>query len=175
MPGSMTCPACAASATKGLLAFDRLPVFCNVLHDTAEAARSAPVGTVELLQCERCGMIVNAAFQDVDPSGTDSAVRYGGNAGGNIIINTPQTYTSRTILGGGESTLQFKHDYNVGDPSGPFGLGTLVALNAANNQLAPIEGDRTIANPIQMEVGFTVTNIPGDSSSVTFTGPEASE
>ncbi len=116
-------------------------------------------------------IIVNALFQDVDPSGTDSAVRYGGNAGGNIIINTPQTYTSRTILGGGESTVQFKHDYNVGDPSGPFGLGTLVALNAANNQLAPIEGDRTIANSIQMEVGFTVANIPGDSSSVTFTGP----
>jgi hypothetical protein len=98
-------------------------------------------------------------------------VRYGGNAGGNIIINTPQTYTSRTILGGGESTVQFKHDYNAGDPSGPFGLGTLVAFNAANNQLAPIEGDRTIANPIQMEVGFSVTNIPGDSSGVTFSGP----
>jgi hypothetical protein len=116
-------------------------------------------------------MYVNALFQDVDPSGTDSAVRYGGNAGGNIIINTPQTYTSRTILGGGESTVQFKHDYNAGDPSGPFGLGTLVAFNAANNQLAPIEGDRTIANPIQMEVGFSVTNIPGDSSGVTFSGP----
>jgi hypothetical protein len=116
-------------------------------------------------------MIVNALFQDVDANGADSAVRYGGNASGNIIINTPQTYTSRTILGGGESTVQFKHDYNVGDPSGPFGLGTLVALNAANNQLAPIEGDRTIANPIQMEVGFSVTNIPGDTSSVTFTGP----
>jgi hypothetical protein len=116
-------------------------------------------------------MIVNALFQDVDPSGEDSAVRYGGNATGNIIINTPQTYTSRTILGGGESTVQFKHDYNVGDPSGPFGLGTLVAFNAANNQLAPIEGDRTIANPIQMDVGFSVTNIPGDSSSVTFSGP----
>ncbi|HEY3395290.1 MAG TPA: hypothetical protein VGK58_21495 [Lacipirellulaceae bacterium] len=116
-------------------------------------------------------MYVNALFQDVDPSHADSAVRYGGNATGNIIINTPQTYASRTILGGGESTVQFKHDYNVGDPSGPFGLGTLVAFSAANNQLAPIEGDRTIANPIQMEVGFTVTNIPGDSSSVTFTGP----
>jgi fibronectin-binding autotransporter adhesin len=116
-------------------------------------------------------MYVNALFQDVDPSGADSAVRYGGNATGNIIINTPQTYTSRTILGGGESTVQFRHDYHVGDPSGPFGLGTLVALNAANNQLAPIEGDRTIANPIQMEVGFSVTNIPGDPSSVTFSGP----
>ena len=116
-------------------------------------------------------MYVNALFQDVDPNHENSAVRYGGNAGGNIIINTPQTYISRTILGGGESTVQFKHDYNVGDPSGPFGLGTLVALNAANNQLAPIEGDRTIANPIQMEVGFTVANISGDSSSVTFTGP----
>jgi hypothetical protein len=114
-------------------------------------------------------MYVNALFQDVDPSGIDSAVRYGGNASGNIIINTPQTYTSRTILGGGSSTVQFKHDYNIGGTSGPFGLGTIVAANAANNQLAPIEGDRTIANPIQLDFGFTVVNV--DGSGATFAGP----
>jgi hypothetical protein len=112
--------------------------------------------------------IVNALFQDVGP---DSRVRYGTATGGHIIINTPQTYTSDTQLGAGSAFLHFKHDYNVGDPSGPFGLGTLVANDAANIQLAPVEGDRTIANPFRLNFGFTVDNVPGHDYSVTFTGP----
>ncbi|MEX0613790.1 MAG: hypothetical protein WD738_18610 [Pirellulales bacterium] len=113
-------------------------------------------------------MIVNAQFQDV---GSGSHVQYGVAAGGNILINSLQTYTSDTLLGSGSATVQFHHDYNVGDPSGPFGLGTLVANGAANTQLAPTGGDRTIANPIRMDFGFTVDDVPGDTSSLTFTGP----
>lgn len=116
--------------------------------------------------------IVNALFQDVGP---DSHVRYGpaqvSGVSGNIVINVPQTYTSETQLGGGSATVQFKHDYNLGDPSGPFGVGTLVAWGGANSELAPIDGDRTIANPFRLDFGFTVENVPGDTSSVTFTGP----
>jgi hypothetical protein len=112
--------------------------------------------------------VVNAQFRDVGP---DSRVRYGTATGGHIIINSPQTYTSDTQLGSGSAFLHFKHDYNVGDPSGPFGLGTLVANAAANIQLVPVEGDRRIANPFRLDFGFTVDNIDGDNSSVTFTGP----
>jgi hypothetical protein len=126
-------------------------------------------GSILVLQAQNgATTIVNALFQDVDAS---SRIRYGTATGGNIIINVPQTYTSETQLGAGSAFLQFKHDYNVGDPSGPFGLGTLVANDAANIQLAPIQGDRTIANPFRLDFGFTVDNIPNDNSSVTFTGP----
>jgi hypothetical protein len=113
-------------------------------------------------------MHINSLFQDVD---ANSAVQYGGNAGGTIMIKSLQTYTGRTLLGGGSSTIRFEHDYNVGDPSGPFGLGTLVPNNAANNALTPFGGDRTIANAIEMNTGFTVDDFTGDTSSVTFSGP----
>jgi hypothetical protein len=127
------------------------------------------VGRILILQAQAgATTILNAELQDVGP---DSHVRYGTATGGNIIINHPQTYTSETQLGSGSAFLQFKHDYNVGDPSGPFGLGTLVANASANIQLAPIEGDRTIANDFRLDFGFTVDNVPGHDYSVTFTGP----
>jgi hypothetical protein len=126
--------------------------------------------TIVLTAASGATTIVNALFQDVDATNASSAVQYGSAQFGNIIINTPQTYTSPTLLGG-MATVQFHHDYNVGDPSGPFGLGTLVANNGSNSQLTPTGGNRTIANPITMNTGFTVANLTGDTSSVTFTGP----
>jgi hypothetical protein len=125
-------------------------------------------------------MIINALFQDVDPNSANSAVTYSGNAPGRIIINATQTYASPTKNGGGQVTLQFKHDTVLSGStivSGPFGVGTFVCNGANNAQLVPTEGDRTIANPIRMEFGFTVDNLKDsggatlDSSGVTFTGP----
>jgi autotransporter-associated beta strand protein len=130
---------------------------------------SNPGGSVIILQANTgATTIVNAKFQDV---GAASAVRYGTQNGGNIVINTLQTYTSNTQIGGGEATVQFHHDYNAGDPSGPFGLGTLHANGATNARLAPTGGDRTIANPILMQFGLAFANVSGDTSSVTFSGP----
>ena len=71
-----------------------------------------------------------------------------------------------------EPTVQFHHDYNLGDPSGPFGLGPLVANGASNTQLAPTGGGtRTIANPLELKFGLTVDDVAGDTTSLTFTGP----
>ncbi len=127
------------------------------------------VGRVIILQVNSGGtMIVNAAFQDV---GTGSAVQIGSQDGGHIIINAPQTYTSETQIGSGSATVEFHQDYNVGDPSGPFGLGTLHSNGGNNARLAPTGGDRTIANPILMDFGVAFANVSGDNSSVTFTGP----
>ncbi len=127
------------------------------------------VGRVLVLQAQNgATTIINANFRDVDSA---SAVRYSSAIGGNIIINNLQTYTGETQLGSGSATVQFHDDYNAGDSSGPFGLGTLVANGSANIELAPTGGDRTIANPFRLEFGFTVNNISGDNSSVTFSGP----
>jgi fibronectin-binding autotransporter adhesin len=116
--------------------------------------------------------VINTLIQDVNPGDSNSAVQFGSGIGGTIIINTAQTYTSPTKIGSGQITVQFHHDYNVGGPSGPFGLGTLYSNGSNNAQLAPTGGGtRTLANPILMEFGITVTNIPGDNSSVMFTGP----
>ncbi len=126
-------------------------------------------GRILVLQAQNgATTIINANFRDV---GAGSAVRYSSATGGKIIINQPQTYTGETQLGSGSASLYFHHDFNQGDPSGPFGLGTLVANGGANIELVPTDGDRTIANDFLLRFGFTVNNAPGDNSSVTFTGP----
>lgn len=117
--------------------------------------------------------VVNDVFVDPAPGGgtASGSVGYGGAAGGLVQVNSVSSYTGSTFLNGG-STVQFNHDYNVGDPSGPFGLGTLVPNNGSNNILQPIGGSRTLANPVLMTTGFTVSNAASDpSAGITFTGP----
>lgn len=41
-----------------------MPVFCNVLWPTREAAHAAPKGSIRLGFCERCGMIRNLDFDE---------------------------------------------------------------------------------------------------------------
>jgi autotransporter-associated beta strand protein len=117
---------------------------------------------------------VNDVLVDPAPGGgtASGSVAYSGTTGGLVQLNSLNTYTGQTQLNG-NTTIQFNHSFNAGDPSGPFGLGTLVPNASANNILVPIGGNRTIANPVQMNTGFTVNNATGDTSSVTFTGPIA--
>lgn len=56
------CPACGSGRIADVLSIDRIPVFCNVLHDSAEAARTAAMGTMDLVACAACGLLFNAAF-----------------------------------------------------------------------------------------------------------------
>ena len=116
--------------------------------------------------------IINDVMKDPAPGGgTHSGIVQYGGAGGSVIqINSLNTYSGRTLLNG-SSTIQFSHDFNAGDPSGPFGLGTLTHNNSPNNILEPVGGNRTIANPMSMIFGITVANATGDTSSLTLTGP----
>lgn len=68
-----SCPACGSGQITGVLTIDRIPVFCNVLHDTAEAARGAATGALELVACAMCGLLFNAAF---DPALVTYAAGY---------------------------------------------------------------------------------------------------
>ncbi len=58
------CAACGATGFTGVLTFADAPVFCNVLADTDAAARSAPTGTIDLAQCDRCGLLANLEFDE---------------------------------------------------------------------------------------------------------------
>ncbi len=62
------CPLCGSADLRVILRQNGVPVLCNVLWPTAEAARRAPKGDVELAFCGRCGAIHNTAF---DPSAVD--------------------------------------------------------------------------------------------------------
>ena len=58
----MTCPVCNATAHDPFLAVERVPVFCNVLHSSRAAARSAPCGDIGLVLCPHCALVYNRAF-----------------------------------------------------------------------------------------------------------------
>lgn len=59
---SNSCPICAAKDTVALGARAQVPVILNRTYATAEAARAAPRGTLELMGCTFCGFVWNRGF-----------------------------------------------------------------------------------------------------------------
>ncbi len=56
------CNSCSSSFIKEIIEIPEVPVFCNVLFDTAEEALEAVHGRIALFYCSNCGHIFNAAF-----------------------------------------------------------------------------------------------------------------
>jgi hypothetical protein len=56
------CVACGSPQTLELISIDHIPVLCNDLHATAEAARQAPTGRMDLTFCRHCGHYFNRSF-----------------------------------------------------------------------------------------------------------------
>ena len=57
-----TCPVCASTDVRVFVRIAQMPVFCNVLWPTREAALDAARGDLELGFCNRCGHVYNYAF-----------------------------------------------------------------------------------------------------------------
>ena len=57
-----TCPVCASTDVRVFVKIPQMPVFCNVLWPTREAALDAARGDLELGFCNHCGHIYNYAF-----------------------------------------------------------------------------------------------------------------
>ncbi len=58
------CPACDHDGVRSIAELSAVPVFCNALWDDRAQARSAPVGDLDLVLCERCGLLWNRAFDE---------------------------------------------------------------------------------------------------------------
>jgi SAM-dependent methyltransferase len=58
------CPVCGEPAGDTVFSAERVPVLCNVLLPTAEEARRAPTGAVDLVLCPACGLLWNASFDE---------------------------------------------------------------------------------------------------------------
>ncbi len=67
----VACPVCGGRTEPPFVRIPAQPVHCNVLWDDREAARSAPLGDLDLVFCPTCGHIHNAAFDE-------SLTTYGG-------------------------------------------------------------------------------------------------
>lgn len=58
-----TCPVCEGVDLRPVFALRDVPVICNQLYTTAEEAKAAPAGDVDLVRCNDCAMIWNRAFE----------------------------------------------------------------------------------------------------------------
>jgi len=58
----LKCLACGSGRVTKFLKLEQVPVFCNVLWDTAAEAAAAPRGDLDLAICEECGHVANVAF-----------------------------------------------------------------------------------------------------------------
>lgn len=63
------CPVCGADPGAPIFTAERVPVLCNALFPSAEEARRAAVGSIELVLCRSCGLVWNASYDE-------SAVEY---------------------------------------------------------------------------------------------------
>jgi hypothetical protein len=63
--GLTSCIVCGGQARLPVLALDQdVPVLCNVLLNSAEEARNAARGRIELASCSGCGHVWNVAFDE---------------------------------------------------------------------------------------------------------------
>ena len=60
--GSVRCVACLSNDLTDFFEIKQLPVHVGMLHDSHEAAMSAPTGTVCLSYCHHCGLVHNQQF-----------------------------------------------------------------------------------------------------------------
>jgi SAM-dependent methyltransferase len=67
------CPGCGSPDTTMFMRLDHVPVHCNVLWPTPEAARDAPRGDIRLRFCRTCGLVYNDVF---DPTLTQYQATY---------------------------------------------------------------------------------------------------
>ena len=81
----MRCPACGESELDVFFDAGSLPVFVNVLHDSAEEARLAARGELRLGACHHCDLIHNVAF---DPALVEYAPGYENSLHGSPTFQT---------------------------------------------------------------------------------------
>lgn len=70
---SINCPACGSPDSRAFFESSSVPVFCNVLWEDAERARSARRGSIHLHACRGCRLVYNAAF---DPGLLEYGIQY---------------------------------------------------------------------------------------------------
>lgn len=58
----MSCPLCKSRESKSLVRMRNMPVFCNVLRRSVEAAQAVTRGDIELVLCGHCFHIYNRQF-----------------------------------------------------------------------------------------------------------------
>jgi hypothetical protein len=60
----MSCPVCASDEIIQLLDVGELPILCNQLCTTEDAARAVPLGRIQIAFCQSCGHVYNPAFDE---------------------------------------------------------------------------------------------------------------
>lgn len=62
-PSNSSCPVCNKTGVTNVININRVPIRCNVLLETRQAALEAPRGDIDLAFCPQCGHVFNLAFE----------------------------------------------------------------------------------------------------------------
>jgi len=120
----MNCPVCQSNQTTLFIQRESVPVHQNVVIRSLQEARNAPVGTLELVVCERCGFIFNRAF---DPAAMNYEEHYDNNQNYSCVFQEHVADRARYLneniknsviieigCGNGEFLRQLVSDSNIG-------------------------------------------------------------
>jgi len=58
----MNCPICELDHLIPFFSIQDIPIFCNLLWETRQAALEAPKGNIDLVFCQTCGLIYNQSY-----------------------------------------------------------------------------------------------------------------
>lgn len=72
-PRATGCPVCDSQDVTGCVRIADVPIYCNVLYESREAALAAPTGDIDLVFCSTCGHLFNVGF---DPHRVDYTGNY---------------------------------------------------------------------------------------------------
>jgi hypothetical protein len=107
-------------------------------------------------------------------SGSGNVMTAFGGIANSIAFNGNNTYSGITDLNSNKTIIQIGSSSVVnGDgslASGPFGVGTLEPDNPTNSPLMPVGAARTIANPVFLASGTTIS-AASTPQNLTFAGP----
>jgi fibronectin-binding autotransporter adhesin len=107
-------------------------------------------------------IVLNDVVQDPAPGGGTASGGVVPQGGGTVAFNGLNTYSGTTNLSSGTATTIQIGSSSNGPPgaftAGPFGTGTLIANSTANSPMQAVGADRTVANSINLNTGFTINN-----------------
>ena len=118
------CVACGSPQTLELISIDSIPVLCNDLHDSAQAAKQAPTGRMDLTFCKTCGHYFNRSF---DASRMYYSANYETSLYASAVFRTYSDNLVNTLIGG--HGIRNKTILEIGSGRGEF-LRRLCAAGA---------------------------------------------
>jgi len=158
------CPLCGSVKNLPVLSFDDIPVFANVLFDTAVEARAAQTGRLDLVVCTYCGLLYNLAL---DMSLLEYSPAYENSLHHSAVFQDYASELARRLVG--SYGLEGRNVVEIGPGNGDF-LTMMVSAGAAKGiGFDPShDPDRAVLTPgVEIHAQLYPETLPPDAAAVT--------